>query len=172
MKKVLIIILSALALLSIIGIIIFSSCKCKNKPKEQVYRVKFEGNSYIKTDDYLTLEKIINDTENKVVDLPTEIEGLKVKALGDKAFENAKLKKIIIPETVETIGVSCFANCSNLTDVVIETKTENGTWGRKQRTACISRCRTTGGRRRQERRTVPREWRVCFIRCVGNKSSA
>lgn len=126
MKKVLIIILSALALLSIIGIIIFSSCKCKNKPKEQVYRVKFEGNSYIKTDDYLTLEKIINDTENKVVDLPTEIEGLKVKALGDKAFENAKLKKIIIPETVETIGVSCFANCSNLTDVVIETKTENG----------------------------------------------
>ena len=47
-------------------------------------------------------------------------EGLKVKALGDGLFAyNANLKRVVIPGSITTIGVSAFASCPSLSSIYI-----------------------------------------------------
>lgn len=49
------------------------------------------------------------------VEIPSEIEGVAVTSIGDKAFyRNTHIKKLIIPDTVTSIGKSAFSGCSNL----------------------------------------------------------
>ncbi|MDR1404802.1 MAG: leucine-rich repeat protein, partial [Candidatus Methanoplasma sp.] len=42
-----------------------------------------------------------------------------VTAIGDRAFHSAGLTSIVIPDSVETIGVGAFMNCTSLTSVII-----------------------------------------------------
>lgn len=46
--------------------------------------------------------------------VPKKIKGYPVKAIGDRAFEWAKAKEIILPDTVEKIGHSAFFHCEEL----------------------------------------------------------
>ena len=49
------------------------------------------------------------------IDIPAEIGGTPVRAIGDSAFKNANPFYVSIPEGVETIGESAFEECYNLT---------------------------------------------------------
>lgn len=52
--------------------------------------------------------------------IPEEIYGIPVTAIGDRAFEYcSKLASVTIPSTVTSIGCSAFRYCSNLTSVTI-----------------------------------------------------
>ncbi len=51
--------------------------------------------------------------------IPGEIDGYKVTAIGDYAFENAPLISVIIPDSVTIIGGYAFRRCTSLTSVTI-----------------------------------------------------
>lgn len=56
--------------------------------------------------------------KDKNVKIPDKIAGKKVVRIDDSSFEaNKKIKKVTIPDTVETIGVEAFHNCTNLKEV-------------------------------------------------------
>ena len=67
------------------------------------------------------------DTVTSVV-IPTEINGVKVTAIGERAFAGcAKLSKVTIPNGITSIGDAAFERCSALTSVTIPaTVTEIG----------------------------------------------
>jgi len=56
--------------------------------------------------------------KNKNIRLPSEIKGMPVIGISDKAFFNKGLINVIIPDSVTTIGESAFA-ANNLTSVTI-----------------------------------------------------
>ncbi|MBR3819143.1 MAG: leucine-rich repeat domain-containing protein [Clostridia bacterium] len=61
--------------------------------------------------------KCLSDIE--IIRVPDEIDGLTVAAIGDGCFEKlTKVKKIILPCTVKSIGKGAFAGCKKLTAVV------------------------------------------------------
>ena len=48
-------------------------------------------------------------------EIPSEVDGVAVTAIGDKAFyRNTHIKKLVIPNSVRSIGKSAFSGCSNL----------------------------------------------------------
>lgn len=54
------------------------------------------------------------------VNIPEQIQGMQVTAIGQSAFENSStLTKVIIPESVKKIGYNAFRQCTNLTDVIM-----------------------------------------------------
>ncbi len=49
------------------------------------------------------------------IEIPSEIDGVAVTAIGDKAFyRNTHIKRLAIPDSVTSIGKSAFSGCSNL----------------------------------------------------------
>lgn len=64
-----------------------------------------------------TCTKCLSDFE--VIQVPDEIDGLKVTGIGDGCFEKlANVKKIILPCSVKSIGKGAFAGCKKLVAVV------------------------------------------------------
>jgi|GEM_PF-2323581 len=53
------------------------------------------------------------------VDIPEEINGVKVTAIGDFSFGGTDIRSILIPEGVVSIGRQAFDRCTNLTSVSI-----------------------------------------------------
>lgn len=52
--------------------------------------------------------------------IPSEIDGVAVTAIADNAFQyNSKIKKVVIAESVKSIGYAAFAECAALADVTI-----------------------------------------------------
>ncbi|SDA20147.1 Leucine rich repeat-containing protein [Ruminococcus sp. YE71] len=56
---------------------------------------------------------------DKVIVIPSDINGMKVTSIGDDAFLSCSLTDITIPDTVTSIGDSAFAYCSWLKDFTI-----------------------------------------------------
>ena len=53
-----------------------------------------------------------------IPEIPTEINGMPVTALGDTLFlDNSRIREITIPDTIASIGTGIFENCSELTVV-------------------------------------------------------
>ncbi len=59
-----------------------------------------------------------------------------VTQLGDGSFCNSKIKKIVIGESVKKIGNRTFANCENLTEIIMSTN--NMSFGRNAFSGCSS----------------------------------
>ena len=45
-------------------------------------------------------------------------EGLE--SIGEKWFENASIREIVIPKSVKTIGDGAFYNCNNLASIILQ----------------------------------------------------
>ena len=68
-------------------------------------------------DDGVTITKFRQKNATSV-DVPSEIDGKPVVAIGDKAFSGCKsLTKVSLPEGLQTIGDETFSWCSSLTEV-------------------------------------------------------
>lgn len=68
-------------------------------------------------EDHIVLKSYLED--KAVVEIPAEIDGLKVTEIGNIVFKNSSITSVNIPEGVEKIGYSAFGECSSLKDVVI-----------------------------------------------------
>lgn len=56
--------------------------------------------------------------KNKTLEIPSEINGLKVTSIGESAFNGMlKLKVVTLPDTIKSIGESAFCSCINLKTV-------------------------------------------------------
>lgn len=62
-------------------------------------------------------ERLVRYPEGKADEQFTIPSGIKI--IGKEAFDYAKIKDVIIPETITTIEESAFENCSNLEKIVI-----------------------------------------------------
>ena len=68
----------------------------------------------------LELTKYSND-ELRIV-IPSEIQGMKVTSIGEKAFHYNDIEEVILPDTLVTIKRYAFGNCENLKEIVIPDK--------------------------------------------------
>lgn len=60
-----------------------------------------------------------------VVNVPDTVDGLKVTAIGDHAFEaNWDIEQVVLPEGITYIGESAFMDCGRLTSVNVPESTE------------------------------------------------
>ncbi|EHI98770.1 cell wall binding repeat-containing protein [Clostridium sp. DL-VIII] len=66
-----------------------------------------------------TIVKYTNDKSTTSLVIPSEIDGVQVKRIGEKVFEDSKLESITIPNGVTSIGDFAFAGCVNLTSIII-----------------------------------------------------
>ena len=100
-----------------------------NKSESESQSVNKTSDGVAKPEDYMTLTvendksvEIANsqNADIKVADIPTEINGEKVVAISDNAFNNYKnLEEVIVPGTVEKIGELSFALNHNLKKVTL-----------------------------------------------------
>ena len=74
---------------------------------------------------------------SSVVEIPEELNGFKVLAIGSSAFAgNSTLTEVVIPDTVTSIGYAAFRNCTNLQKVNLPKRLE--TLGSSSFTGCAS----------------------------------
>ena len=52
------------------------------------------------------------------IDIPSEIDGIAVKVIGDNAFQYKGLTTVLLPDSIETIGASAF-NGNKLTEIIL-----------------------------------------------------
>jgi len=80
---------------------------------------EYNGFQYYEEDGYIVIDNYFGKDE--VVNIPAEIEGKKVKKLGAGSIGNTTLgiNKVIIPNTVEEIGQSAFAQLTELKEIEI-----------------------------------------------------
>lgn len=58
-------------------------------------------------------------TSNEEVVIPSSYNGKNVIAIGEKAFKNTKIKKVTLPETIESIKIDAFRNASNIESMTL-----------------------------------------------------
>ena len=80
---------------------------------------EYNGFQYYEEEGYIVIDNYFGKDE--VVNIPAEIEGKKVKKLGAGSIGNTTLgiNKVIIPNTVEEIGQSAFAQLTELKEIEI-----------------------------------------------------
>ena len=114
MKKMLSLFLVALMLLTVVPMFTITA-KAETTPT--VYTEGFF--SYTVENDEATLVSANKQISGAVV-LSSELGGYKLKKIAEKAFYDCKnITSIIIPNTVEVIGVNAFCGCYSLQKVVI-----------------------------------------------------
>lgn len=77
---------------------------------------------YYKTKGDGTAEIILYTGSKPEVEIPTEIDGIRVTSVGRLAFSSSDLLRVIIPETVKEIHEYAFGMCEKLNSVVINSK--------------------------------------------------
>lgn len=61
-----------------------------------------------------TITGLVSGVEQENIEIPSEIKKYTVTAIAQSAFEGSKIKTVIIPSTVKSIGKRAFANCKSL----------------------------------------------------------
>ena len=82
----------------------FSACKEKSTAGLK-YTLKSDGTYEVSQGNTYNLEEII---------IPSSYQGKKVTSVNARSFNNSALKRIIIPESVTSMGQSTFIGCENL----------------------------------------------------------
>lgn len=83
------------------------------------------GNETITTEEYEfnpntgAIIYYIGEAENTDIVIPNEINEIPVKAIACSAFFMCEAKKIVIPESVETIESGAFSDCTNLKELIV-----------------------------------------------------
>ena len=66
------------------------------------------------------------ESPQPVLNLPAEIDGHRVTAIGDRAFSDSQLiQKIILPEGLETMGRAVFNSCKHVEYIVLPNSLKN-----------------------------------------------
>ncbi len=79
---------------------------------EEYFKLEQNGDSYV-------LYGVNYYIDDEVV-IPATYNGLKIKAIGESAFEDADwLTEITLPEGIEEIGDNAFKNCTDLKEITI-----------------------------------------------------
>ncbi len=119
MKKVLSLILSAVMLLSLVPLTVFSVSAVTDSQGVK-YTLSDDGTYYIVSS--------FDETTNEVV-IPAEFNGLPIKEIGSYAFEDCdSLTSIVIPDSVTSIGEGAFEYCDRLTDIYCEAESQPDGW--------------------------------------------
>ena len=58
-------------------------------------------------------------TSNEEVIIPSTYKGKNVIAIGERAFKNTKIKKVTLPDTIESIKIDAFRNASNIESLTL-----------------------------------------------------
>lgn len=56
---------------------------------------------------------------NEKVTIPSTYKGKKVIAIGERAFKNTRIKKVTLPETIESIKIDAFRNAKNIESIIL-----------------------------------------------------
>lgn len=96
-------------------VVMFIRGKIKQKEEGKKF---YGGYSYeILNNEVVLLEYMGSESE---IEIPTEIEGMKVVSIGKDAFKgNEYVEKLVIPENIRAIGISSFQGCIHLKTVEI-----------------------------------------------------
>ncbi len=78
-----------------------------------------------------------------VIEIPSEYQGKPVKAIGHYAFDDTNVTQVIIPDSIESIGMLAFKNCPNLTTIDIPESVKK--IGFKAFSECCNLASITGG---------------------------
>ena len=104
-----------------------ASAKKGNREKRLEYLLSMESEKAVEKgryeteiidDNYIEIKKYIGD--EKIIEIPSDINGKKVISIGKGCFEeNDYIEKVVIPEGVEIIDKNAFKECVSLDEVII-----------------------------------------------------
>lgn len=111
-------------------------------PEGRIYEEGiFDGFQYARIDDFVLLVRCLKGKETETIEIPSEINGAPVQEIYLNSFYAfSNLKRVVIPETVTTIGESAFAGCTSLTDVVLPSSVTNFDKNAFQGTPFLENC--------------------------------
>ena len=76
--------------------------------------------TYTVTNNKITITGLVQNKEPTSLIIPAQIEGLAVTAIAPNAFKDKnKIKEVVIPNSVTSIGNSAFSGCSSLENITI-----------------------------------------------------
>ena len=76
--------------------------------------------TYTVTDNKITITGLVQNKEPTSLIIPAQIEGLTVTAIAPNAFKDKnKIKEVVIPNSVKSIGNAAFSGCSSLESMTI-----------------------------------------------------
>lgn len=76
--------------------------------------------TYTVTNNKITITGLKQNKEPTSLIIPAQIEGITVTTIAPNAFKNKyKIKEVVIPDSVTSIGESAFRGCSNLTNMTL-----------------------------------------------------
>ena len=81
-----------------------------------VYAERYSIFEYTVSNGEVTISRVSNADE---IEIPDEINGYPVTAIGNTAFMGNRVSSIKIPASVTKIGMGAFNNCANLAEVTI-----------------------------------------------------
>ena len=94
------------------------SRKFKIKELAPSKKKKWKDYEYVVTQKTVEIEKYLGKESQLVV--PKKLSGYPVVSIGNQAFsKNAAVKKVVLPDSIQKLGVSAFAGCKNLGEVVV-----------------------------------------------------
>lgn len=114
MKKVTSVLIFIVMLICSVFAITGCSDKGSNSQTNGVQYKKYKG------DDFYTVYKYVGKAEETVDLSLLNKDGVVIKAIADEAFKGVNgIKKIICPDTIETIGEKAFAEMNDLEELVV-----------------------------------------------------
>ena len=101
-------------------LIIPLSSSLKTSAASALYSGLYDKLTYYVYDDGTVQIKKCNTSATGEIEIPGSIKGYPVTSIFNNAFQNCSgITSLVIPDSVETIGLSAFENCSNLIKVTL-----------------------------------------------------